>query len=210
MTVIKANLGAELCERVCLTEAEWLTWVFTLCPLPHTVWDQTNKNLLIQTKFTINELLTDLSVTVRLAQTFISWHLFWFTAVFLSNNTQFWPLCFEIQTLQSTGRAAREAGQYGELTTIDSAAVPSLTRLQSKACIHPQLSNAPTLCCQWKIPLQIPHAAKSYREHREPRQHQLTSYQHTANSTGWLTWSHQHNGTRSRASQLKHQSISLA
>ena len=65
-----------------------------------------------------------------------------------------------------------------QLITIDSAAVPTLTRLQRTPCIQPQLANAPALCCQWKIPQQIHHIAESYGGHGESRQRQLTSYQH--------------------------------
>lgn len=63
--------------------------------------------------------------------------------------------------------------------TIDLAAVPTPNWLQRTACIHLNLLMHWALCCQWKIPLQIPsHCQELQGPDREPRQPELTSYQH--------------------------------
>lgn len=81
-----------------------------------------------------------------------TWHLC-FALVFLTDSTH--SHCFEYR-LYSTQGKRQDMQRSMRLFTTDSAAVPTLTRLQSKSLHPPQLVNAPAFSCQWKIPPQIP------------------------------------------------------
>lgn len=95
-----------------------------------------------------------------------------FALVSLTDNTHFH--CFEYRQYSTQGKR-QDMQRSMRLFTTDSAAVPTLTRLQSKSLHPPQLVNAPALCCQWKIPRQIPPGCpKLQRVCREPGQSKLS------------------------------------
>ena len=115
-----------------MCEAEWLTLVFTLCPFRHTVSELTNKKLFKQNyQWDIYWLISYcLSCTDNK-------YLFCFAVDFLFNNTQF-DRCFEY-LLYSILDKPQDMQRSMQLIMMHSAAVPTVTGLQSRVCIHLKL-----------------------------------------------------------------------
>lgn len=113
-------------------EAEWLTRVFTLCPFWHTVLEQKKK--FVEHGYKLNYQWKTERFSRKdfyPATTFVLW---WFSN--LTHPVQL--LRFE-NIMYSTLGKGHATQRSLKLITIDSAAVPTLTRLQSGPCIHLKL-----------------------------------------------------------------------
>lgn len=146
----------------CVCEVDWLTWVSTLCPFGHVLSEQTKSySPLFQNKLSMKYLLTYHLLLILHRREFLNLTTTGLTGYVLNTNC---TVC-GASSMQSV--------------TIDLAAVPTPNWLQRTACIHLNLLMHWALCCQWKIPLQIPsHCQELQGPDREPRQPELTSYQH--------------------------------
>lgn len=188
MTIVQAN--GQLCF-VSVYEAKWLTGVFTLW---HKGTERTNTKILKKKQQQINkvilEILTDLAVTALLAQTFLLSQQFrfffrWFSYL-MTRSPATMLRTYTVQYFgQATWHAEKHAvhhNRFCSCANTDEAAERSLH--------PPQVANAPALWCQWKIPLQIPHIAKSYGGGQQGDEsgpdNQLPALH---NSMAWLTQS---------------------
>lgn len=153
----KGQLEAGPGERVCEAES------FTLCPFGRTISEQSYSPL-FQNKFPMKYWLIYQLLLISHRHEFLH-------RTITSLTATLWAW-----TARCAGQAACNAEEHAVSHNI--LCLCANAELTAEDSLHAfQPANAPALCCQWKIPLQIPHTAKSYRGQIES-QGKLTSYQH--------------------------------